>query len=369
MIKNNLDQNELALLWLHSFSLGEKKRDAFLGLFGEPKEIFSSLESKKELAKAIVGDKVLSKMSRPESTAKEMLNQLNKLNICAISRISPQYPVFLREIPNSPLVIFAVGNLALLKETAVAVVGTRKPTAYGKEVAKSFSSELARAGVVLISGLAYGIDSIAHMAALEEGNGKTIAVMAGGLDEIYPAAHTMLARQIVNTGGLLISEYFTGVRPTSYSFPERNRIISGLSNGVLVIEAGENSGSLHTVSHAIEQGKELFIVPANVNSVASFGSNQVLVEMPHALVTAPSQILERLGINADVSVRKVKLSKEEKTIYNLVLRQPLSFDELAQKSKINASTLNSLLTIMEMNEIIKRLPGNEIAANATMEIE
>ena len=361
-----LDENELAILWLHSFSLGVKKREAVLALFEEPKQMLGCFEGKKEFLVSLLGDKTYAKMVKtsPKTEAKKLFDAVNKLKIGIITMWSKDYPKALREIADPPLVLFALGNVDLLKEKSIAVVGTRKPTAYGKEVCKSFCERLADAGVVLVSGLAYGIDSIAHVAAVEEGHSKTIAVMGGGLDDIYPSAHTQLARQIVKTGGLLVSEYFPGVRPTSYTFPERNRIVSALSCGVLVIEAGENSGSLHTVGFAVEQGKELFIVPANITSSASFGSNRVLVEMPHALVTSADQILERLGIETLAPKEEFELDAEEKMVYDLVSREPIEFDELAEKCHISTEKLSSLLTIMEMNGIIRRLPGNYVAAGS-----
>jgi len=185
--------------------------------------------------------------------------------------------------------------------------------------------------------------------------------MAGGLDSIYPEAHTTLAKQIVKCGGALVSEYLPGAKPTQYTFPERNRIISGLSKGVLVVEAGENSGSLHTVSHALEQGKDLFVVPANINSVASKGSNRILVEMPDSLVTEPSQVLKRIGINPiEAQNKELNLSPDEQKIYDAVLREAVHFDDLCKITKISPSTLGSLLTIMEMNGIIRRLPNNYV---------
>ena len=362
---NNLDKNELAILWLHSFSLGTKKREAVLGLFGEPCEMFSNFDGKKDLVLSLVGEKQFEKMTKqaPLVFAKDLLSECEKNKLKIITLASKNYPGVLRNIPDRPLVLFALGNTDLLAGSAVAVVGTRRPTSYGKEVAKHFSEVLAENGVTIVSGLAYGVDSIAHTAAIEA-NGNTIAVLAGGLDSIYPEIHTTLAKQIVKTGGLLLSEYFPGTKPTQYSFPERNRIISGLSAGVLVVEAGENSGSLHTVSHALEQGKDLYVVPANINSVASKGSNRILVEMPDAIVTEPEQILARIGIvpKTQKKQEEMALSDNERQVLELVGREPVHFDELAQKTKISVSNLNSLLTIMEMNGIIRRLPNNYIEA-------
>ena len=362
------DLNDLALLWLHYFSLNEKKRKAILDLFNEPKDIFDDLKNKKQELENIAGKMQADRMLDvdPTEVVNGLIKKLKNLKISFITRNSVYYPEQLREIPNSPLVLFYVGDINVLKEKAIAVVGTRKPTSYGKFVVKDFCQKLLKANLVIVSGLAFGIDFIAHSTALEE-NGKTIAVMGGGLDEIYPAAHTMLAKQIIKKGGLIISEYFPGMRPTAYTFPERNRIISGIAIGVLVVEAGENSGSLHTISAAIEQGRELFVVPANINSSASFGSNRILVEMPHAMVTNCDQILERFGLNLSLNNNRTLLNEPQKLIYDLICREPLSFDDLAKKTKISTSNLSSLLTIMEMSGIIKRLPGNIIMAISKME--
>lgn len=361
-------QTEQALLWLHNFSLSYKKREGVLAMFEDPQQMLQNFEKKSELLRAMLGDETYKKMTKekPTTLSKRLVEQLAKQKIKFTTIQSPSYPKALREISAPPLVLFYLGNPDLFNKTQIAVVGTRKPTAYGKEVCKKFSQFLSQNGVVLTSGLAYGIDSIAHSTALEE-HGQTIAVMAGGLDSIYPAEHTMLAKQIVKCGGLLTSEYFPGVKPTAYSFPDRNRIVSGLSNGVLVIEAGEKSGSLHTISHAIDQNKELFIVPANITSVASFGSNRILSEMPHALVTDPAQILERLGLEQtkNAQTQSLDLTEQERIIYNLCLREPIDFDELAQKSQIPTNSLGSLLTMMEMRGIIKRLPANQIMVTKT----
>ena len=360
---NNLDNNELALLWLHSFSLGVKKREGVLSLFSSPSEMLEKFEGKKDLLLSLLGDKQYAKMTKssPKAEAKRLLELCEKTKLKITTRVSGTYPNALREIPDSPLVLFVLGDLSLLNsDKCIAVVGTRRPTSYGKEVTHTFSAEFAKNGAVVVSGLAYGVDSISHTATLEE-NGKTIAVMAGGLDSIYPEAHTTLAKQIVKCGGALVSEYFPGAKPTQYTFPERNRIISGLSKGVLVVEAGENSGSLHTVSHALEQGKDLFVVPANINSVASKGSNRILVEMPDSLVTEPSQVLKRIGINPiEAQNKELNLSPDEQKIYDAVLREAVHFDDLCKITKISPSTLGSLLTIMEMNGIIRRLPNNYV---------
>ena len=360
---NNLDNNELGLLWLHSFSLGVKKREAVLSLFGQPSEMLEKFETKKDLLVSLLGDKQYAKMTKtaPKSEAKRLLELCETTKLKITTQVSSTYPGQLHEIPDSPLVLFVLGDISLLSsDKCIAVVGTRRPTSYGKEVAHTFCAEFARSGAVVVSGLAYGVDSIAHTTTLEE-NGKTIAVMAGGLDSIYPNVHTTLARQIVKCGGALVSEYFPGTKPTQYAFPERNRIVSGLSKGVLVVEAGENSGSLHTVSHALEQGKDLFVVPANITSAASAGSNRILVEMPDALVTEPSQVLKRIGINPVESQKKqLNLSPDEQKIFDAIEREAVHFDDLCKITKISPSTLGSLLTIMEMNGIIRRLPNNYV---------
>lgn len=202
-----------------------------------------------------------------------------------------EYPEQLRNIYDPPLRLYVLGNKEILKEKGIAIVGTRNPTAYGKKVAIQFAKQLSEKGINIISGLAWGIDTCAHLGNLQVyDKAKTIAVLGNGLDEIYPKENINLAKQIIKSGGCIISEYPIGTKPKKLHFPQRNRIISGLSKGVLVIEAREKSGSLITADFALEQGKEVFAVPGDMGKLTSVGTNN-LIKQGAKLVTKYEEIL------------------------------------------------------------------------------
>lgn len=213
------------------------------------------------------------------------------MKIEEISIESKEYPEQLREIYDAPLKLYILGNKEILKKPGIAIVGSRKATEYGKKVALQFSKDLSKSGINIISGLALGIDTCAHLGTLYPDNiGKTIAVLGSGLDEIYPKQNIELAKQIINCGGCIISEYPLGTKPEKLHFPQRNRIISGLSKGILIIEASEKSGSLITADFALEQGREVFAVPGNISSPTSVGTNN-LIKQGAKLVTSYEDIL------------------------------------------------------------------------------
>ena len=195
--------------------------------------------------------------------------------IKTISIENEKYPESLRQIYDSPKCLYVMGNVDILNAPSIAIVGCREATEYGKKAATYFAYNLAKQNVNIISGLAKGIDSYAHIGALQA-NGKTIAVIGSGLDIIYPKQNEQLAKEIIAKGGAIISEYPLGTRPEKEHFPARNRIISGLSNGVLVVEAKEKSGSLITADFAMEQGKDVYAVPGNINSLNSVGTNNLI---------------------------------------------------------------------------------------------
>lgn len=204
------------------------------------------------------------------------------------------YPKQLREIYDAPLKLYVLGNKEILSQTGIAIVGSRKATAYGKKVALQFSKDLSKSGINIISGLALGIDTCAHLGTLHQDSvGKTIAVLGSGLDEIYPKQNIELAKQIIKSGGCIITEYPLGTKPEKLHFPQRNRIISGLSKGVLIVEASEKSGSLITADFALEQGREVFAVPGNILNTTSVGTNN-LIKQGAKLVTNYDEILQEI---------------------------------------------------------------------------
>ncbi len=273
--------------------LGPTRFGKLENYFGSMKDAWNSDESEMILAG------LDTRTAREASLAKESIDpdgemeRLEQAGVEAIHLRSDNYPHRLREIYDPPSVIYVRGEIAPEDERGVAVVGTRGPTAYGREMARRLSADLAAAGVSVFSGLARGIDGIAHTAALDAG-GRTLAVMGGGLDRIYPREHKFLASRIVDQGAV-ISEYPLGSRPQAQHFPRRNRIISGLALGVLVVEAGMKSGALLTVRWALDQDREVFAVPGPVISEKSAGTNW-LIQQGAKLVADCQDVLEELNI-------------------------------------------------------------------------
>ena len=220
-----------------------------------------------------------------------------KFKIMKIEEISIEeklYPERLRNMYNPPLKLYVLGKKELLKQKGVSIVGARNATEYGKKVALQLAQKLSENGINIISGLALGIDTYAHLGTLQENCiGKTIAVLGSGLDEIYPKQNIELAKRIVKRGGCIISEYKAGTKPEKLNFPQRNRIISGLSCGVVVVEASENSGALITADYALEQGKEVFAIPGNIFNITSVGTNN-LIKQGAKLVTDYNDIIEEI---------------------------------------------------------------------------
>lgn len=271
----------------------------------------------------------------------------------------PSYPEVLRQIPTPPKQIYFVGSgpSDWLAKPKVAVVGSRKITAYGRAITNQLVTELARAGVVIISGLALGVDGEAHGACLKAG-GLTIVVLPTSLDAIYPATHNNLARQILNSGGTLISEYPPGADTYRVNFIARNRIVSGLADGLLITEATINSGTMHTARFALDQGKTVMAVPGNITSETSQGTNN-LIKSGAIPVTEASDVLAALNIKpaASKQISLFKGSEAEKRIFKLIKTGMTSQEELAIKSKLDANLLNSVLTMLEINGYIKPLGG------------
>ncbi len=271
------------------------------------------------------------------------------------------YPLSLKKIKNPPKVIYFKGKIKN-KEKCFAIVGTRRCSFYGKEIAFKFAYDLAKLGITIVSGLAPGIDTMAHKGALEAG-GRTIAVLGTGLDEkyIYPKSNLKLAKEIVKKEGALISEYPPKTPGSRFTFPRRNRIISGLCLGVLVVEAREKSGALITASLAKKQKRKVFAIPGPINSPLSKGCH-LLIKEGAILVEKPEDILEKLKIKIK-KVRKKPISKtkEERIILELLEKGALHLDEIIEKSNLSSQKVISLLSLLEIEGKIKNLGGNTFA--------
>ncbi len=285
--------------------------------------------------------------------------RVEKAGVTVLTWQDAGYPDLLREIPAAPPLIFVRGGLEPVDRWAVAVVGTRRLSAYGRQVTRDLVAGLARNGITIVSGLARGIDAVAHRTALEEG-GRTIAVLACGIDKVYPPEHRELAHEIADGRGAIVSDYPFGADPDSNHFPARNRIISGLSLGVLVIEAGEKSGALITSRFALEQNREVFAVPGNINSPVSVGTNR-LIQQSGKLVMRVEDILEELNLKmvAEQAIAQVVLPEtaEEAALIAQLSSQPVHVDDLRRLTGLPSSLISSTLTIMELKGMVQQVGG------------
>ena len=286
------------------------------------------------------------------------IDNLNKYKVKAITCNSPDYPQRLKEIHDYPPIIYVRGTLLSEDECCVAVVGTRRATAYGRQVTEEIVTDLSKNRITVVSGLAKGIDSIAHRAALDAG-GRTIAIFASGLDTVYPAENVRLAREIMERGAL-ISEYPLGTRPKADNFPRRNRILSGISLGVLVVEAGEKSGALITAEQALQQNREVFAIPGSILSPTSRGTNNLL-QQGAKLVRNYLDILEELNLAMVTQQLEMKellpTDKTESLLLKQLSAEPTHIDEICRQSGLAAALVGGTLTMMELKGMVKQVGG------------
>ena len=304
---------------------------------------------------------------RPRISPDTEIDSLKRYNVKAITCESVDYPQRLKEIYDYPSVLYIRGSLLPEDECCLAVVGTRRPTAYGRQVTEEIVGDLARNGITTVSGLAKGIDSIAHRTTLEA-SGRTTAVFGCGLDIVYPAENAKLAREIMEHGAL-VSEYPLGVRPKANNFPRRNRIMSGMSLGVLVIEAGESSGALITANQAVEQNRDVFAVPGSILSPASKGTNR-LIQEGAKLVRSHVDILEELNVTIVAQQLEMKEVLPSDEVESLLLKQlgaePTHIDVLCRNSGLAAALVSSTLTLMELKGMVKQVGAlNYVLARET----
>lgn len=266
------------------------------------------------------------------------------------------YPTKLKEIKNAPKKLFLRGNLKLLQNNSIAIVGSRECTSYGFYNAYEFAKELSKKGICVISGLAQGIDTAAHLGAMHQ-KGKTISVLGTGLNKIYPKENEILAESIIKNGGLIISEYELYEERKSENFPKRNRIMSGLSDGILVIEARKKSGTLITARYAKEQERKVFSLPGNVDSINSSGTNE-LIKNGAILVTDVKDILDKFTIQ-NKEENKEDVNQEYKKVYDVLGAIPMHINEICKKTNSSMAEVNQIITMLEIEGLIKSLPNNQ----------
>lgn len=318
-----------------------------------------------ELRKAGLGEKTYEqfKIFREEFNFEEYLEKLARAKVWLVASFEKEYPKGLRDLQNPPIVIFGRGDKSCLNlSRSIGVVGTRKVTSYGREVTESLVSDLVLYGFTIISGMALGVDAIAHTSCLDN-NGKTIAVLGNGVDLPFPRENQGLYQKIIESAGAVISEYPPGTNPSKGIFPARNRIIAGLSLGVLITEAAEDSGSLITAQWGLKLGKKVFAVPGPITSRMSDGSLKLL-RQGATLVSGVEDILREFkGQNAKCKSKSQKLkvlnlSKEELKIVRLLENESMTIDEIARKLKMPIWQISALLSELEMRGAIKQDLGS-----------
>ena len=282
------------------------------------------------------------------------LDRLDQLGIRAAYPGHPDYPRLLAEISGRPSLLYVRGTLAAGDDSSVAIVGTRRATPYGRQATERIAAELAGAGITVVSGLARGIDAVAHRAALEAG-GRTIAVLGSGPDVIYPPEHRRLAEQILESGAIL-SEFPPGAKPDAQNFPARNRIVSGMTLATLIIEAPARSGALITASFAADQGREVFVLPGSIFAESAEGTNALLRDGAR-LIRCGADILEDLGLVADGGAIAVQsqmlLDDSERKLYEALGSESRHIDELAEEAGLSAASAAALLLTMELKGLVR----------------
>jgi DNA processing protein len=311
-----------------------------------------------------LGEKVVREICRGpfEKSVERELYLLNEVGGKIVTSGDEGYPRRLKDIYDPPPVLYVRGDIKKQDELAVAIVGSRKTSPYGRWFTERVSRELAQQGVTVVSGMARGIDSVAHQGALSEG-GRTIAVLGCGVDIVYPRENRRLYEQIMDHGAV-VSEFPMGSPPESGHFPKRNRIISGLSLGVVVVQAGKGSGSLITANYALEQGRDVFAVPGNVGAESSQGTNQLIKEGAK-LVVSSGDILEEIlpqwrrdeNKIEEVEDRGKRLSEEERRVYALLGDAPLHIDAIIRETQLEPGKVSSLLLNLELKGMVSQWPG------------
>jgi len=318
-----------------------------------------------QLKAAGLGDRLVQRLvdTRRSTDLDQVLTSIQRQDIKVLTWADDRYPEPLRDIPQSPPVLYLRGKLSDQDLDGVGIVGTRRYTSYGRQVAEEVARFLAREGFTVVSGLARGIDGFAHRAALD-GGGRTIAVLGSGVDQIYPPEHRELAGKIAHAG-CVISDYPLGTPPEGQNFPPRNRIISGLSRAVVVIEAGQRSGALITAKYAGDQGREVFAVPGPIYAPQSKGTNMLLKEGAHPILH-PEDILDVLRLTGQGSPRlmqrELPANQAEADIFGALDLEPLHVNEISARVNMPVAQVTSTLAVMELKGLVRKTAGMEYRA-------
>ena len=345
-----MEDTLFAIAFSLSPGIGPQKYREAVKKFPSAKEAIENIEE-------INRQKVLPALiEKAKKDAEEIVKKCEKNNITIITQWDDTYPELLKNIHSPPAVFYMRGDREVLKETCVSIVGTRRTTRYGREITRQIAAEIASEGITIVSGLAIGIDTFAHRGALD-GGGKTIAVLPSAIDKIYPPSNRQLGEKIAEDGAV-ISEYPPGEEYHKSHFYLRNRIISGLCRWLIVVEAPEKSGALVTAKFALEQNRDIFAVPGNINSTRSTGTNRLIKEGAIPFLSTEDFFNETNLQKKSQIIQLPELNEEEKRIYSLLERDMKHFDELIIEAKIDFGRLVQLLMSMEEKGYIEEIPGN-----------
>jgi len=356
------------MLWLSTLvpHFGSRKINDLLGRFASAKEIFTASYERlrREGGLTPVALATLTRNRNLENIEKS-LHELQQRQIVYISREHKAFPMLLTAIADPPVGIFYMGELPPDNLHKVSIIGSRKCSEYGLMTARALAAPLARRGVVIVSGMARGVDSMAHKGALE-GNGKTMAVLGCGVDVCYPAEAHALRKAIIKNGCVL-SEYPPGTKPHKAYFPARNRLISGLSHAVVVVEAGRRSGTLITVDTAQDQGREVLAVPGNVSSKLSEGTNRLIRDGAIPVIDY-TDVLFTLGLSQEAEPvsgtrENIVLAPEEKQVYDTLNLAAVPFDAILARTGLDAGQAHLICIALELKQLIKKLPGARYIRN------
>lgn len=371
--EQNFDENQ-TIDWLRLNlinGLGPRLRQQLLEFFDSPVNILRASESQLRQVPGI-GPNIASAIVNANNrlAAQSELHRCRELNIGLVFESEENYPANLREIPDPPGILYARGEMIPADSIAIAIVGTRHASQYGLGQAEQFATGLARAGFTIVSGLARGIDTVAHQAALEAG-GRTIAVLGSGVTKVYPPENKRLADDITKNGAV-ISESSLDSKPKGSSFPQRNRIVTGLSLGVIVVEAAARSGALISAHHAMEQNREVFAVPGRVDSRTSSGCHH-LIRDGAKLVEHVDHVLEELGPLATKTLdvqghtvlhpAELQLNEQERLILDAIVDDSTSIDQIVSMTQIPVHRVLATISVLEMKRLITRLSGTLVSRN------
>ena len=360
---NAIDDETRALLALNLVpGIGPRLISLLMDRFGGAQAVFNASEDQR-LSIEGLGPSLNRRLQQIDQREIDReLARCDRLGISLSVQGSSHFPKRLQQIHDAPPLLYVQGEIESVDNLGVAIVGTRRPTRYGIRQAERLAAGLARCGLTVVSGLARGIDAVAHEAALSAG-GRTLAVMAGGLEEVYPPEHEMLAKEVQQSGAL-ISEVACAARPRRGAFPRRNRLISGMSLGVIVVEAMQRSGALITARHAMEQDREVFAVPGEIDSKLSRGCHQLirdgakLIESVEDVLDELTPLLERPTESGEPTIRhpaEMKLNAQERAVYAAIENKPISIEEVAEQSGLPIQRVLATLSVLETRRLIDRL--------------